>query len=74
MRFVLRAVMRKEAVYTVILNMPLFKGMKCFLAPSDPRYLRFSGLENGTVTHYNLRVSFVSPPFSASASASASAM
>ena len=51
--------MRKEAVYTVILNVSLFKGMKCFLA-QDPRYLRFSVLEFGVATHYNLRVSVVS--------------
>lgn len=48
--------MRKEAVYTVILNVSLFKGMKCFLA-QDPRYLRFSVFEDGNATHYNLRVS-----------------
>ncbi|EMD39314.1 hypothetical protein CERSUDRAFT_112956 [Gelatoporia subvermispora B] len=51
-----RLVMRKEAVYTVLLNAPLFRGMRCFLA-QDPRYLRFSVLESGTATHYNLRVS-----------------
>ncbi|CAL1714112.1 unnamed protein product [Somion occarium] len=51
-----RLVMRKEAVYTVLLNATLFKGMKCFLA-QDPRYLRFSVFENGATTHYNLRVS-----------------
>ncbi|KAJ3518912.1 hypothetical protein NM688_g9376 [Phlebia brevispora] len=49
-------VMRKEAVYTVLLNVSLFKGMKCFLA-QDPRYLRFSVLEHGNAIHYNLRVS-----------------
>ncbi|PCH36407.1 hypothetical protein WOLCODRAFT_166904 [Wolfiporia cocos MD-104 SS10] len=50
-----RLVMRKEAVYTVILNVTLFKGMRCFTA-QDPRYLRFSVLEGGHTTHYNLRV------------------
>lgn len=49
-------VMRKEAVYTVLLNATLFKGMKCFLA-QDPRYIRFSVFEEGATTHYNLRVS-----------------
>ena len=48
--------MRKEAVYTVLLNAPLFKGMRCTLA-QDPRYIRFSMLEGGSTTHYNLRVS-----------------
>jgi len=50
-----RLVMRKEAVYTVLLNATLFKGMKCFTA-QDPRYIRFSVFEGGTATHYNLRV------------------
>lgn len=49
-------VMRKEAVYTVLLNVTLFPGMLCMLAPQDPRYLRFSAIENGSTTHYNLRV------------------
>ncbi|KAI0940854.1 hypothetical protein AcV7_003119 [Taiwanofungus camphoratus] len=51
-----RLIMRKEAVYTVLLNAPLFKGMCCFLA-QDPRYLRFSVFESGSTTHYNVRVS-----------------
>lgn len=51
-----RLVMRKEAVYTVILNVTLFPGMKCFIA-QDPRYLRFSAIDGGTTVHYNLRVS-----------------
>ncbi|KAH8091646.1 hypothetical protein BXZ70DRAFT_473474 [Cristinia sonorae] len=51
-----RLIMRKEAVYTVLLNATLFKGMRCFIA-QDPRYLRFSVLENGATVHYNLRVS-----------------
>lgn len=55
--FMFVIVMRKEAVYTVLLNVSLFKGMKCFLA-QDPRYLRFSVLEHGNAIHYNLRVSF----------------
>ncbi|TFK48503.1 hypothetical protein OE88DRAFT_1664351 [Heliocybe sulcata] len=50
-----RLLMRKEAVFTVILNITLFKGMSCFLA-QDPRYLRFSAIEDGKATHYNLRV------------------
>lgn len=50
------SVMRKEAVYTLLLNATLFKGMKCFLA-QDPRYIRFSVFEDGVTTHYNLRVS-----------------
>ncbi|KAG8221062.1 hypothetical protein J3R82DRAFT_2575 [Butyriboletus roseoflavus] len=51
-----RLVMRKEAVYTLLLNVPLFQGMKCFLA-QDPRYLRFSVIEHNKTVHYNLRVS-----------------
>jgi len=51
-----RLVMRKEAVYTLLLNATLFRGMKCFLA-QDPRYIRFSVFEGGVATHYNLRVS-----------------
>lgn len=51
-------VMRKDAVYAVLLNVTLFRGMSCGIA-QDPRYLRFSVLApNGTV-HYNLRVRFV---------------
>jgi Ran-binding protein 3 len=49
-------VMRKEAVYTVLLNVTLFHGMRCTLA-QDPRYIRLSVLEGGAATHYNLRVS-----------------
>lgn len=48
--------MRKEAVYTVLLNATLFKGMRCF-STQDPRYIRFSVFEGNTTTHYNLRVS-----------------
>jgi Ran-binding protein 3 len=48
--------MRKEAVYTLLLNCTLFQGMRCFVA-QDPRYLRFSTIEDGSTTHYNLRVS-----------------
>ena len=55
LKSILHTVMRKEAVYTVLLNAPLFKGMRCTLA-QDPRYLRFSVLENGVTTHYNFRV------------------
>jgi len=51
-----RLVMRKEAVYTLLLNVPLFQGMKCFPAP-DPRYIRFSVIEENKTVHYNLRVS-----------------
>ncbi|GBE89643.1 predicted protein [Sparassis crispa] len=50
-----RLVMRKEAVYTVVLNAPLFRGMRCSLA-QDPRYLRFSIFEHGSTTHFSLRV------------------
>ncbi len=49
-------VMRKEAVYTVLLNVTLFHGMRCVLA-QDPRYVRFSVIQDGVTTHYNLRVS-----------------
>jgi len=52
-----RLVMRKDAVYTVLLNTVLFKGMKCSYAPQDQRYLRFSTFgRDGAPTHYNLRL------------------
>lgn len=54
-------VMRKEAVFTVLLNVKLFSGMKCTIA-QDPRYIRFSAFEGNQFTHYNLRVSLF--PFS----------
>ena len=54
----LYSVMRKEAVFTLLLNVTLFNGMLCSLA-QDPRYLRFSAIENGTAVHYNLRVSIL---------------
>jgi len=50
-----RLVMRKEAVYAVLLNVTLFRGMSCTIA-QDPRYLRFSVLTPSGATHYNLRV------------------
>ena len=62
-------VMRKEAVYTLLLNATLFRGMRCFLA-QDPRYLRFSVFEAGATTHYNLRVRPFSPSPSPSPSPS----
>ena len=52
---VLFSVMRKDAVYTVILNVTLFGGMRCSLA-QDPRYLRVSAIENGVATTYNIKV------------------
>ena len=48
-------VMRKEAVYALLLNVTLFKGMHCSL-DKDPRYVRFSAIEKGSTMHYNLRV------------------
>jgi len=52
-----RLVMRKDAVYTVLLNAVLFKGMKCSYAPQDQRYLRFSTFDTaGAPTHYNLKL------------------
>jgi len=58
MSLVIRIVMRKDAVYTVLLNATLFNGMKCSYAPQDQRYLRFSTFDRaGVPTHYNLRVS-----------------
>jgi len=50
-----RLVMRKDAVYAVLLNVTLFCGMSCSIA-QDPRYLRFSVLTPSGTTHYNLRV------------------
>jgi len=49
--------MRKDAVYTLLLNITLFPGMRCSLS-QDPRYLRFSAIENGVTTTYNLKVRF----------------
>jgi hypothetical protein len=49
--------MRKDAVFAVMLNVTLFRGMSCSIA-QDPRYLRFSVLTPGGTTHYNLRVRF----------------
>jgi Ran-binding protein 3 len=49
-----RLIMRKEAVYTLLLNVPLFKGMKCVPA-QDPRYLRFAVIQADSTQHYNLR-------------------
>ncbi|EJD07511.1 uncharacterized protein FOMMEDRAFT_130679 [Fomitiporia mediterranea MF3/22] len=51
-----RLVMRKEAVFTLLLNVTLFKGMRCTIA-QDPRYVRFSCIESGKTIHYNLRLS-----------------
>jgi len=51
-----RLVMRKDAVYTLLLNITLFPGMRCSLS-QDPRYLRFSAIEDGVATTYNLKVS-----------------
>lgn len=51
-----RLVMRKEAVFTVLLNVTLFHGMSVFVA-QDPRYVRLSVIEAGQAVHYNLRVS-----------------
>ncbi|KAL5536973.1 hypothetical protein ACEPAF_796 [Sanghuangporus sanghuang] len=51
-----RLVMRKEAVFTLLLNVPLFKGMRCNLA-QDPRYVRFSCIETEKTVHYNIRLS-----------------
>jgi Ran-binding protein 3 len=50
-------VMRKDAVYAVLLNVTLFRGMSCSIA-QDPRYLRFSVLTPSGTMHYNLRVRF----------------
>lgn len=50
-----RLVMRKEAVFTVLLNVTLFHGMAVSVT-QDPRYVRISVIENGATVHYNLRV------------------
>jgi len=50
--------MRKDAVYAVLLNVTLFRGMSCSIA-QDPRYLRFSVLAPNETVHYNLRVRFL---------------
>ncbi|KAI9455206.1 hypothetical protein F5148DRAFT_398178 [Russula earlei] len=49
-----RLVMRKDAVFAVLLNVALFRGMSCSIA--QERYLRFSVLTPGGTIHYNLRV------------------
>ncbi|PPQ93877.1 hypothetical protein CVT25_013586 [Psilocybe cyanescens] len=51
-----RLIMRKDAVHALLLNITLFPGMRCTLA-QDPRYIRFSAIENGNATTYNLKVS-----------------
>ncbi|KAF9474818.1 hypothetical protein BDN70DRAFT_884420 [Pholiota conissans] len=51
-----RLLMRKDAVHTLLLNVILFPGMRCSLA-QDPRYIRFSAIENGVTKTYNLKVS-----------------
>jgi hypothetical protein len=53
--------MRKEAVHTLILNVPMFKGMS-FSNAQDARYMRFSALEDGAACHYNLRVRLARAP------------
>jgi hypothetical protein len=53
--------MRKDAVYAVLLNVTLFRGMSCSIA-QDPRYLRFSVLAPSGTVHYNLRVRFLLSP------------
>ncbi|THV02546.1 hypothetical protein K435DRAFT_749265 [Dendrothele bispora CBS 962.96] len=50
-----RLVMRKEAVYTVLLNVTLFYGMQTKLA-TDPRFFQFSAIENGVTQSYNLKL------------------
>ena len=57
--FALVKVMRKDAVYAVLLNVTLFRGMSCAIA-QDPRYLRFSVLAPAGTMHYNLRVCLLS--------------
>ncbi len=59
--FLSHEVMRKDAVYAVLLNVTLFRGMSCSIA-QDPRYLRFSVLTPIGTTHYNLRVRYVLLP------------
>lgn len=54
-----KTVMRKEAVYTLLLNVTLFPGMKFSVTP-DTKYMRFSAIEDGQTVHYNLKVSFPS--------------
>jgi len=56
----LSLVMRKDAVLTLLLNVGLFPGFQCSLM-QDPRYLRFSAIENGAVTTYNLKVCLHAP-------------
>jgi len=50
-------VMRKDAVFAVLLNVALFRGMSCSIA--QERYLRFSVLTPSGTIHYNLRVCFL---------------
>ncbi|VDC05197.1 unnamed protein product [Peniophora sp. CBMAI 1063] len=49
-----RIVMRKDAVLSLLVNAPLFKGMHCTVA-ADQRYVRFAAIENGAMVQYNLR-------------------
>ncbi|TFK71679.1 hypothetical protein BDN72DRAFT_837399 [Pluteus cervinus] len=50
-----RLVMRKDAVYTVILNVALFPGMHCSAA-QDPRFVRFAVFEDSQTVHYGVKV------------------
>ncbi|KZV70817.1 hypothetical protein PENSPDRAFT_651128 [Peniophora sp. CONT] len=49
-----RLVMRKDAVLSLLINAPLFKGMHCTIG-QDPRYVRFAAIESGAMVQYNLR-------------------
>ena len=53
-----RLIMRKEAVFTLLLNVPIFSKMSVS-SSQDPRYVRVSAFEGGQTVHYNLRVSYL---------------
>lgn len=52
--------MRADGVYRLMLNVALFPGMGCSLA-QDPKYVKVSSIENGSTTHYAIKVSHYLP-------------
>lgn len=50
-----RLVMRAEGVFRVILNVKLFKGMKCEYGP-DPKFVKLAAFESGAVVQHAIKV------------------
>ncbi|KZT07226.1 uncharacterized protein LAESUDRAFT_725127 [Laetiporus sulphureus 93-53] len=51
-----RLIMRKDSVYTVLLNTMLVKGMTWTKHELDTRFIRFAAYEKGGLMKYNLRL------------------